>query len=61
VTEPALLARVAAALDAKYRAFRTPPAAMPAATRAHYAVERATIEVTPDARVLSWDNARLAL
>jgi PPOX class probable F420-dependent enzyme len=59
VTEPALLERVAAALDAKYAAFRTARAAMPAGTRAHYEVPRATIEITPDARMLSWDNARL--
>ena len=58
-TEPDLLARVAAALDAKYGTFRTPRAAMPAATRAHYEVTLATIEITPDERILSWDNARL--
>jgi hypothetical protein len=34
---------------------------MPAATRAHYAVKVATIEVTPDEHILSWDNARLRL
>lgn len=60
VSEPKLLARVAAALDAKYAAFRTRRSAMPAATRAHYGVELATIEIAPDARILSWDNARLA-
>lgn len=61
VTELELLARVAAALDAKYRAFRTPRAAMPGVTRAHYEAELATIEITPDERILSWDNARLGL
>ena len=59
VTEPELIARVADALDAKYGAFRTRRSAMPPATRAHYEVELATIELTPDARILSWDNARL--
>ena len=59
VTEPELQARVAAALDAKYAAFRTAHADMPAATRAHYGIETATIEITPDERILSWDNARL--
>jgi PPOX class probable F420-dependent enzyme len=59
VTEPEVLARVADALDVKYRAFRTPRASMPAATRGHYEVKLATIEVTPDDRILSWDNARL--
>jgi PPOX class probable F420-dependent enzyme len=61
VTEPDLLATVAAALDVKYSAFRTARAAMPERTRAHYEVERATIEITPDASLLSWDNARLGL
>ena len=61
VTDPELLARVAVSLDAKYRAFRTPRAAMPAATRAHYEGRLATIEITPDMRMLSWDNARLGL
>jgi nitroimidazol reductase NimA-like FMN-containing flavoprotein (pyridoxamine 5'-phosphate oxidase superfamily) len=60
VTESELLARVAVALDAKYRAFRTPRAAMPDATRGYYEAPLATIEITPDARILSWDNARLA-
>ena len=59
VTEPGLIARVAAALDAKYGAFRTRRRAMPAATRAHYEVALATIEILPDAHILSWDNARL--
>jgi nitroimidazol reductase NimA-like FMN-containing flavoprotein (pyridoxamine 5'-phosphate oxidase superfamily) len=61
VTEPDVLTRVAAALDAKYAPFRTQRTAMPAATRAHYDVKFATIEVTPDERILSWDNARLRL
>jgi PPOX class probable F420-dependent enzyme len=61
VIDPELKARVAAALDAKYAAYRTARAEMPAATRAHYQVEIATIEITPDGRILSWDNARLGL
>src|SRR5258706_542249 len=59
VTELEVLAEVAAALEAKYAAFRTPRAAMPVATRAHYETARATIEIAPDAHVLSWDNGRL--
>jgi len=59
--EPDLLVRVAAALDVKYARFRTQRSAMPAATRAHYDVKLATIEVTPDEHILSWDNARLRL
>ncbi len=59
MTDPAVLERVASALDDKYAAFRTPRLAMPEATRAHYVTETATIEITPDERVLSWDNSRL--
>lgn len=61
VTDPELLARVAAALDVKYGASRTARTAMPGGTRAHYEVARATIEIVPDDRLLSWDNARLGL
>ena len=61
VTEPDVLARVAAALDTKYAPFRTQRTAMPEATRAHYDVKFATIEVTPDEHILTWDNARLRL
>jgi PPOX class probable F420-dependent enzyme len=61
VTDPELLARVDTALDVKYRAFRTSRSAMPDDTRAHYSVEPATIEIIPDDRILSWDNAHLDL
>lgn len=59
VTDPELLGRVAAALDAKYRTFRTERAAMPAATRAYYEAAATTIEIVPDPRLLTWDNSRL--
>jgi PPOX class probable F420-dependent enzyme len=61
VDDPDLLARVHLALDAKYATFRTPRAAMPDATRAHYDTEVTTVEIVADDRVLSWDNARLDL
>ena len=61
VDDAALVARVGAALDAKYAAFRTARASKAEATLAHYDTERAVIEVTPDDRILSWDNARLEL
>jgi PPOX class probable F420-dependent enzyme len=61
VDDPELLAHVRLALDLKYAAFRTPRAAMPDATRAHYDTEVTTIEIQVDDRVLSWDNARLGL
>jgi PPOX class probable F420-dependent enzyme len=61
VTDPELLERVGAALDEKYRSFRTNVDAMPDATRQHYDVENTTIEIFPDDRILSWDNARLGV
>jgi len=59
VDEPELLARVSTALADKYAAFRTPRDQMPGATRSHYETTIETIEITPDARILSWENARL--
>ena len=56
-----LIAEVTAALDDKYRAFRTARSDMPADTKAHYSVGVTTIEMIPDTRILSWDNARLNL
>lgn len=61
VTEPGLLERVAGALAAKYAGFRTPRSAMPDGTRAHYQVEPAVVEIVPDERILTWDNARIEL
>ena len=60
ITDDAEAARIAAAMDAKYARFRTASAAMPDATRAHYAA-RTTFRLVPDARVLTWDNSRLEL
>ena len=59
VEDGAQLDRVAAALDAKYASFRTPRPEMSSATRAHYETRTATIEIVPDERIMSWDNARL--
>ena len=53
------LDRVMTALDAKYARFRTPRPEMPSSTRAHYEILTETIEIVPDERILSWDNARL--
>jgi PPOX class probable F420-dependent enzyme len=60
VDDEATVAEIAAALDAKYAAFRTPATAMPTPTRAHYA-ERTVLRFRPSGRILSWDNARLQL
>jgi PPOX class probable F420-dependent enzyme len=59
VSDAAQHDRVMTALDAKYAEHRTPRAAMPDATRAHYEVPSTVIEITPDDRILSWDNRRL--
>ena len=59
VDEPGLIGRVRAALDAKYSSFRTPRAEMPDPTRRHYEVPIAVVEIRPEGRILTWDNARL--
>ncbi len=59
VDDEALAQRVAAALEAKYAGFRIAREEMPETTRAHYETSVATIEITPDERILSWENARL--
>jgi len=59
VEDAELAARVAAALHEKYAAFRLPRDEMPAPTRGHYETAVATLEIVPDARILSWENARL--
>lgn len=56
-----LVQRVSHEFDAKYAAFRTPPTDMAAATRAHYDKPQLVLEFSPDARILSWDNARLGV
>jgi PPOX class probable F420-dependent enzyme len=61
VDETDLLRRVAAAMHAKYGAFRTRREEMPDETRAHYEAVTTTIEIVPDERTLNWDNARLGL
>lgn len=43
----------------KYDASRTPAFDMPEATAQHYAVTMRWVRFVPDARVLSWDNAKL--
>jgi len=53
------LDRVMAALHTKYERFRTPLSRMPSTASAHYETQTVTIEIVPDDRILSWDNARL--
>jgi PPOX class probable F420-dependent enzyme len=59
VEDEQLLERIAAALPEKYDRFRTPRNQMPGETRARYETPVTTIQITPDDRVLSWENARL--
>jgi len=59
VDDAQLLERVAIALAEKYDRFRTPRDQMPEKTRARYETPNATIEIRPDDRILSWENARL--
>lgn len=60
VTDEAEMARIAAALDAKYAAYRTESSAMSQETRDHYA-GRTYLRLLPDERILSWDNRKLGL
>jgi PPOX class probable F420-dependent enzyme len=58
VDDQATQARINAALDEKYAAFRTASTDMPDATREHYA-SRSFFRFVPGARVLTWDNSRI--
>jgi PPOX class probable F420-dependent enzyme len=53
-------ARINAALDEKYAAFRTARADMPTATRDYYASRR-FFRLIPGPRLLTWDNARISV
>lgn len=61
VDERDLIEPVLERLEAKYAPFRTSRKAMPRSAQRHYGGGRAIIEIVPDARVLSWDNAKLKL
>ncbi|MCA9513097.1 MAG: nuclear transport factor 2 family protein [Myxococcota bacterium] len=54
-------ARLQRAIDRKYEAFRSSPAAMPDAVAERYAMERLVVGIRAEGRILSWDNARLGL
>jgi len=61
VEDPELCARVRAALSKKYDSFRSKREVMPDDTRAQYETEIAVMEIVPDERILSFDNARVEL
>jgi PPOX class probable F420-dependent enzyme len=52
--------RIEAAVDAKYAPFRPPAGDLPAAAQAYHA-EQVFLRFVPDERILTWDNARLAM
>jgi nitroimidazol reductase NimA-like FMN-containing flavoprotein (pyridoxamine 5'-phosphate oxidase superfamily) len=57
---PELAAAIRAEMDRKYAPYRTAQSAMPEATRGVYQqAQRATVRLTPDTRVLNWDNRKL--
>ena len=56
-----LASRIATEMQRKYAAFTTAATDMPSATRNHYSKSGAMIRITPDERVLNWDNRKLEL
>jgi nitroimidazol reductase NimA-like FMN-containing flavoprotein (pyridoxamine 5'-phosphate oxidase superfamily) len=58
VADPSIIQDVSNAFDARYAALRPPRRELPGSARAQYRDFR-VIEIEPDARVLSWDNAHL--
>jgi PPOX class probable F420-dependent enzyme len=59
ITDDELIARVAALQTEKYARFRMPREQMPGTTQEYYEALTTTIEIIPDDRILSWENARL--
>ncbi|HME78934.1 MAG TPA: pyridoxamine 5'-phosphate oxidase family protein [Mycobacterium sp.] len=60
VEDHAAISGIEAAVNAKYAGFRPPTASLPAAAQAYYA-SQVFLRFLPDSRILTWDNARLAL
>jgi nitroimidazol reductase NimA-like FMN-containing flavoprotein (pyridoxamine 5'-phosphate oxidase superfamily) len=58
VVDPSIVDEVDSAFDARYAALRPPRRELPGSARAQYR-DFEVVEIEPDARVLSWDNARL--
>ena len=59
---PELAEAIRSEMDRKYAASRTARSEMPEATRGVYQqAQRATVRLTPDARVLNWDNRKLGV
>jgi PPOX class probable F420-dependent enzyme len=60
VEDATAASRIEAAVNAKYAAFRPQAAKMPAATQAYYA-HQVFLRFVPEGRILTWDNARIAM
>jgi PPOX class probable F420-dependent enzyme len=60
IDDTAGIARVHAALDAKYAGYRTPARDMPDRAKQRYAGER-FFRLVPGPRLLTWDNRRMEL
>jgi PPOX class probable F420-dependent enzyme len=60
VDDVAAASRIEAAVTAKYVAFRPAAANLPAATQAYYA-NQVFLRFVPEGRILTWDNARIAM
>jgi general stress protein 26 len=60
VDDPNAQARIEAAVNAKYAAFRPAAAALPTEAQAFYA-QQAFLRFVPEGRILTWDNTRLGL
>ncbi|HUV11923.1 MAG TPA: pyridoxamine 5'-phosphate oxidase family protein [Acidimicrobiia bacterium] len=61
VADPELTGRFRAVMGEKYAGFSGDRAAMPEESRGHYEREHLVIEIEPDERILSYDNARIPL
>jgi PPOX class probable F420-dependent enzyme len=60
VEDTAATSRIEATVNAKYAALRPPVANLPAATQAYYA-KQVFLRFVPEGRILTWDNARIAM
>jgi PPOX class probable F420-dependent enzyme len=60
VEDATSVSRIESAVNDKYAAFRPPVANLPAATQAYYA-SQVFLRFVPDGRILTWDNARIAM
>jgi PPOX class probable F420-dependent enzyme len=60
VEEAAAISRIEAAVNDKYAAFRPAVTSLPAAAQAYYA-KQVFLRFVPDARILTWDNARIPI